>query len=77
MYRHGSGWPHAPALRPLCSYDAVLAVDPSHWRSLLNKAVVQTCTGQKEEAAFNLKLALKLSGEHWLLGVACPPPVPQ
>lgn len=40
----------------------MLAIDPSHWRSLLNKAVVQTCTGDKEEAAFNLKLALKLSG---------------
>ncbi|GAB4816154.1 hypothetical protein N2152v2_003200 [Parachlorella kessleri] len=49
--------------RAISSYDAVLAVDPSHWRSLLNKAVVQTCTGEKEEAAFNLKLALKLSGQ--------------
>ena len=26
---------------PLCSYDNVLAIDPGHWRSLLNKAVVQ------------------------------------
>lgn len=50
-----------PAPRPR-SYDAVLAIDPAHWRSLLNKAVVQTCTGEKDEAAFNLKLALKLSG---------------
>lgn len=48
---------------PCRSYDAVLAIDPSHWRSLLNKAVVQTCTGDKNEAAFNLKLALKLSGQ--------------
>ena len=102
-----------------CSYDNVLSIDASHWRSLLNKAVVQvrhmcacvrweaynnntinaaaclpvaapglassppsllgrchskpnrlrcmplvlqTCTGDKDQATFNLKLALKLSG---------------
>ena len=44
------------------SYDNVLSIDPSHWRSLLNKAVVQTCTGDKDEAAAHLKQALKLSG---------------
>ena len=45
------------------SYDRVLAADPGHWRSLLNKAVVQTCLGAaKEEAAENLRLAMKLSG---------------
>lgn len=49
--------------RAIVAYDAVLAIDPSHWRSLLNKAVVQTCTGDKDEASFNLKLALKLSGQ--------------
>eukprot|EP00887_Chlorella_sp_A99_P005760 scaffold1.g5760.t1 len=49
--------------RAIRSYDAVLAIDASHWRSLLNKAVVQTCTGDKDEAAFNLKLAMKLSGQ--------------
>jgi tetratricopeptide (TPR) repeat protein len=49
--------------RAIAAYDAVLAIDPSHWRSLLNKAVVQTCTGDKDEASFNLKLALKLSGQ--------------
>lgn len=49
--------------RAIRSYDAVLAIDASHWRSLLNKAVVQTCRGDKDEAAFNLKLALKLSGQ--------------
>ncbi len=48
--------------RAIQSYDAVLRADPSHWRSLLNKAVVQTATGDKDEAAFNLKLAFKLSG---------------
>jgi tetratricopeptide (TPR) repeat protein len=43
-------------------YDAVLAADPSHWRSLLNKAVVQTCSGRGAAAAGNLKAALHLSG---------------
>lgn len=55
------------------SYDRVLAADPGHWRSLLNKAVVQTCLGAaKEEAAENLRLAMKLSGG-WegLRGVLC------
>ncbi|KAK2079358.1 hypothetical protein QBZ16_003049 [Prototheca wickerhamii] len=50
------------------SYDRVLAADPGHWRSLLNKAVVQTCLGAaKEEAAENLRLAMKLSGNSSLL----------
>lgn len=33
--------PACPALP--CSYDNVLSIDASHWRSLLNKAVVQVC----------------------------------
>ena len=45
----------------------MLSIDASHWRSLLNKAVVQTCTGDKDQATFNLKLALKLSGAPLLL----------
>lgn len=32
----------------VCSYDNVLAIDASHWRSLLNKAVVQVrAAGQR------------------------------
>jgi tetratricopeptide (TPR) repeat protein len=58
LYRQCSEFGRATA-----AYDAVLAIDPSHWRSLLNKAVVQTCTGDKDQASFNLKLALKLSGQ--------------
>ena len=55
-------WLRAYYLREVYPILTPLAVDPAHWRSLLNKAVVQTCTGDKQEAAFNLKLALKLSG---------------
>lgn len=49
--------------RAIAAYDSALAIDASHWRSLLNKAVVQTCTGDKDNATFHLKLALKLSGQ--------------
>ncbi|KAL6775942.1 hypothetical protein ACKKBG_A19195 [Auxenochlorella protothecoides x Auxenochlorella symbiontica] len=49
------------------SFNHVLCADPGHWRSLLNKAVVQTCIGDRDEAAFNLKQALRLSGQGGLL----------
>lgn len=47
----------------IACYDSVLAQDPDHWRSLLNKAVVLTCSGRGHEAGGILKRALKLSGQ--------------
>ena len=44
-------------------YDAVLAIDPQHWRSLLNKAVALIGLHRNDEAQTALKQAFKLSGQ--------------
>ena len=43
-------------------YDAVLAIDAMHWRSLLNKAVALIGLHRSEEAQAALRQAFKLSG---------------
>ena len=45
------------------SYDAVLALDSQHWRSMLNKAVALMGLHEEEAAVSALKLAYTTSGK--------------
>jgi tetratricopeptide (TPR) repeat protein len=46
----------------IAAYDAVLAADAGHWRSLLNKAVALVGLGRRSDAQAALKRAFALSG---------------
>ena len=53
-------------------YDAVLAIDPQHWRSLLNKAVALIGLHRNDEAQTALKQAFKLSGQRGQAEICSP-----
>ena len=57
-------------------YNAVLAVQPQHWRSLLNSAVALIGLRRSDEAQDALKRAIRLSGARIPLNTCLKPPGP-